>query len=74
MLPCRISLTGEVSADVITAADCAAVDAAMLATQMREWPSQCNFETILDPDAPFVPGDIEVFSRDLRQPARCVGL
>jgi len=55
-------LTGEVSADVITAADCAAVDAAMLATQMREWPSQCNFETVLDPDAVAIPGDIEVFS------------
>jgi Zn-dependent metalloprotease len=54
--------TGEVSADVLTAADCAAVDAAMLATQMREWPSQCNFKTVLDPDAPFVAGDIEVFS------------
>jgi len=54
--------TGDVSTDVITAADCAAVDAAMLATQMRDWPSQCNFKTILDPDAPIVPGDIEVFS------------
>jgi Zn-dependent metalloprotease len=55
-------LTGEVSGEVITAADCSAVDAAMLATQMRDWPSQCNFSTILDPDAPFVPGEIDVFS------------
>jgi len=54
--------TGEVSMDVIAAADCAAVESAMLATQMREWPSQCNFKTILDPDAPLVPGTIEVFS------------
>ena len=63
-------LTGEVSSEVITAADCAAVDAAMLATQMREWPSQCNFETVLDPDAPVVRGDIEVFSESFdAQPA-----
>jgi hypothetical protein len=54
-------LTGNVSPDVITAVHCAAVDSAMLATQMRDWPSQCNFETILDPDAPAQPGDLEVF-------------
>ncbi len=55
-------LTGGTSTDVITAADCAALDAAMLATEMREWPSQCRFDTILDPDPPFVAGDFEVFS------------
>jgi hypothetical protein len=55
-------LTGEVSASVISGEHCAAVDAAMLATQMSEWPSQCNFDTILDPDAPPQPGEFEVFS------------
>jgi len=54
-------LTGEVAPEVITAAHCAAVDAAMLATQMRDWPTQCHFDTILDPDAPSTPGDLEVF-------------
>lgn len=55
-------LTGGPSAETITAAHCAAVDAATLATEMHQWPSQCNFDTILDPDAPDQPGAIEVFS------------
>ncbi len=43
---------------------CASVDTAMLATQMRDWPSQCHFDTILDPDAPASPGDLAVFSEN----------
>ena len=55
-------LTGEVSPITITAEHCAAIDAAMLATQMRDWPSQCRFDTILDPETPSAPGDLEIFS------------
>ncbi len=55
-------LTGEVSPIVITAEHCAAIDAAMLATQMRDWPSQCGYDTILDPEAPSAPGNLEIFS------------
>ncbi|MEE4272380.1 MAG: M4 family metallopeptidase [Thermoanaerobaculales bacterium] len=55
-------LTGEVSSETITPAHCAAVEAAMEATRMRTWPSQCRFDTILDPDAPLQPASIQVFS------------
>ena len=55
-------LTGAVSPMVITPEHCAAVAEAMRATQMRDWPSQCGFDTILDPDAPLVAGEIEVFT------------
>ena len=55
-------LTGEVSAVVINPEHCDAIDAAMLATQMRDWPTQCRFNTILDPDPPAAPGDLKVFS------------
>jgi len=55
-------LTGEVSPLVITADSCAALNQAMVATQMREWPSQCHFYTILDPDTPTQPGQLEVWS------------
>lgn len=55
-------LTGEVSADVITAAHCSAVESAMTATEMRVWPSHCRFDTILDPEAPQQPMTISVFS------------
>ncbi len=48
-------LTGQVSADVITADHCAAVERAMTATEMRVWPSQCRFDTILAPGAPDQP-------------------
>ncbi len=55
-------LTGEVSPMIITTEHCNAVAATMLATRMADWPSQCGFDTILDPDAPGVTGEIEVFS------------
>jgi len=48
-------LTGQVSADVITAAHCEAVDTAMKATEMRQWPSQCRYDTILASGAPELP-------------------
>jgi len=53
-------LTGGVSPAVITPEHCAAVEQAMLATEMRDWPSQCGFETVLAPNAPPPPGDIVV--------------
>jgi Zn-dependent metalloprotease len=55
-------LTGLPSTVVIDPDHCSAIEAAMTATEMRQWPSQCNFDTILDPDAPLQPGRLEVFS------------
>jgi Zn-dependent metalloprotease len=52
--------TGQPSGVVITAGHCTAIDAAMLATEMRDWPSQCGFDTILDKDPPMVGGDLTV--------------
>ena len=54
--------TGAVSPMVITTAHCAAVADAMLATNMRDWPSQCGFNTILDPDPPAQPSELTVFT------------
>ena len=44
--------TGNVSGEVITSTDCDQVAEAMLATEMRELPTQCNFPLVLQPDAP----------------------
>jgi Zn-dependent metalloprotease len=55
-------LTGAVAREVVSAADCAAVEAAMAATEMRDWPVQCGFATILEPDPPVQPGSLEVFA------------
>ena len=55
-------LTGGVSPDVVRPADCAAVDAAMAATEMRQWPTQCGYDTILDKEPPAVTGSIVVLS------------
>ena len=41
----------------ITAADCTAVSAAALATELRKDPAQCNFQPILAKDAPSVCGE-----------------
>jgi len=63
-------LTGQVAPEVITAQTCAAVDAAMTATEMTQWPTQCNFETILDDNPPIQPGSLEVFAETFdSQPA-----
>lgn len=40
----------------------------MAATEMRRWPSQCRFDTILDPDPPIQPGGLEVFSESFDGP------
>jgi Zn-dependent metalloprotease len=53
-------VTGQVSPEVVTADTCAAIEAAMTATEMKQWPTQCNFATILDPDAPDQPTTIVV--------------
>ncbi|HSN57337.1 MAG TPA: M4 family metallopeptidase [Candidatus Sulfomarinibacteraceae bacterium] len=55
-------LTGGASGEVITPLHCAEIGNAMLATEMATWPSQCEFETILDPDPPLRPEPIEVFA------------
>lgn len=45
-------VTGAVSAEVITSADCAAVAAAMLAVEMRQSPKQkCGYLPVLEPEA-----------------------
>lgn len=61
-------LTGNVSPVVISQAHCDAVEAAMLATEMREWPTQCRFDTILDPETPRRPGDLLVFEERFDAP------
>ena len=53
-------LTGGASGVVIAPQHCAEIGNAMLATEMATWPSQCEFETILDPDPPMRPEPIEV--------------
>ncbi|MCU0304490.1 MAG: M4 family metallopeptidase [Thermoanaerobaculales bacterium] len=55
-------LTGTVAPEVVRAFDCASVEAAMTATEMRDWPAQCGFATILEPDPPAQPGSLEVFA------------
>ncbi|MCI0398502.1 MAG: M4 family metallopeptidase [Chloroflexi bacterium] len=44
--------TGLPSGEVITQADCQQVANAMLAVEMRQEPTQCNFQPLLDPNAP----------------------
>ncbi|MBV60580.1 MAG: hypothetical protein CMH65_04700 [Nevskiales bacterium] len=56
---------GEVSGDIITAADCDAVAAAMLAVEMREDPTEkCGYLPVLSPEAetPAICGEDEVAS------------
>jgi Zn-dependent metalloprotease len=45
------------SAEVIGAEDCATLDAVAAATELREEPTQCNFQPLLDPDAPSLCGE-----------------
>lgn len=40
------------SADVVAAGDCAAVNAMAQAVELRQEPTQCNFEPLLDPNTP----------------------
>jgi len=55
-------LTGQVSPEVVTADTCTAIDAAMTATEMRQWPTQCGFATILDKNPPVQPHSLDVFN------------
>jgi hypothetical protein len=48
-------VTGEVSGEVIDADDCVQLAEAMAAVEMRTPPSQCGFDTLLDPEAPDTP-------------------
>ena len=55
--------TGNVSGEVVNSIDCDQVAEAMLATEMRALPTQCNFPLVLQPDAPELPRfPDEVFS------------
>jgi Zn-dependent metalloprotease len=54
--------TGETSGAVVTRTHCDAIDAAMAATEMRQWPTQCGFATILGKNPPTVTGDLVVLS------------
>jgi hypothetical protein len=55
-------LTGQVSPEVIAPNHCAAVESAMAATEMRVWPEQCGFDTVLDPDPPQRFDPLEVYA------------
>jgi hypothetical protein len=57
--------TGAPSGQALTAADCAQVAAAMLAVEMRQPPTSCNFRPILDPDISPVPCGGVLFADDL---------
>lgn len=54
--------TGELSSEVITAANCNQVAVAMDAVEMRAMPDQCNYTRLLDPDTPPVESKVVVFS------------
>ncbi len=43
---------GVVSGETVSAADCAEVGKAIAAVELRGAPTQCNFATVLDPNAP----------------------
>jgi Zn-dependent metalloprotease len=53
--------TGAPSAHTIDSDDCAQVALATSAVEMEVFPSQCQFQPILDPDAPSVAGDVTLF-------------
>jgi hypothetical protein len=57
--PIRDLETGAVFPDPIDAFDCEQVAKAMLAVEMRDQPSQCNFEPILQPNPPDL-GDLRI--------------
>jgi Zn-dependent metalloprotease len=55
-------VTGEAIPQVVRSSDCNQVAAAMLATEMRLEPTQCEFSTVLAPDAPPIGASTVVFS------------
>ena len=56
--------TGAPSAEVITTADCVEVATAMTAVEMHDAPDQCQYQPLLDPDAPAVEGNLTVFDEN----------
>ena len=54
--------TGALSSQTVRPVDCEQVAAAMEAVEMRANPTQCDFDTLLDGDAPPLPGNAVVFS------------
>ncbi len=60
--PIRDLQTGGVSPDPIDAFDCEQVAKAMLAVEMRDLPSQCDFEPILRPNPPGLGGMQVIYS------------
>ncbi len=57
-------VTGDPSGEMLSAADCAEVAEALLATEMRVNPDFCGFTPLLDPDAPAVLCNDEAFFDD----------
>jgi len=57
-------ISGGTSGLVISIADCDAVDQAMLAVEMADPPTQCNFQTILAANPPAVTCDNQAFFDD----------
>ncbi|HOC43666.1 MAG TPA: M4 family metallopeptidase [Thermoanaerobaculales bacterium] len=57
--------TGAPSLESVTGADCDQVAEAMLAVEMFDFPLQCAFDLVLDPDAPALPRyATELFAED----------
>jgi len=56
--------TGLPVAATISAGDCLEVSAAMDAVEMRTNPDHCDFQPLLDPDAPTIDGNLVVFAED----------
>jgi Zn-dependent metalloprotease len=56
--------TGAPSAETITTGDCSEVATAVAAVEMRLAPDQCQFQPLLDPDAPSVEGNIIVLEEE----------
>ncbi len=54
--------TGAISNETITSSTCQQIVQAMLATEMRDYPSQCKFQPVLEPDPPSTGDTTEVFS------------
>jgi Zn-dependent metalloprotease len=50
--------TGLPSGQTVVADDCVQVEAAVAAVELRDFPVQCGFTTLLDPDAPPVEGNV----------------
>ncbi len=53
--------TGAPVAATVSTDDCTEVAAAMDAVEMRAFPDHCEFQTLLDPDAPDVAGNLVIF-------------